>query len=489
MYKNNLIQLLKSFSRKEMTRFREFVASPYFNKHREVRRLVVLLEQYYPDFNAANCDRHQLYQSLYPGEKHEQAQLALLFTYALRLVERFLTHEQLRDYGEYEKILLLRQLRQKQCFRLYDRKMKELDKLLQTHPHRNSVYYNYHYLRAEEADTYYTQLTKREMDFSIQEKQNNLDQYYLVVKLKDACEMLLRSRILKVEYSTGLLDIVVQEMEKQLDLYQSNPSIIVYYHIYQLLLNEKPEDYQDILPMIEQHAQYFSVPELQSIYNYLQNFCIKQVNLGSQRFLQASFELFKIQLDRRLLLDDDGYLPEWHYKNIVANGLRLGETQWVQQFIEGYKSVLRPEAQENAYTYNLASYYYGVRQYDKVLELLLRIEYTDLYYNLDSKAILLRTYYDLDEYEAFLSLNQAFQQFVRRNRLVSDFQRKGYINMLQLTKRIFQIKNNTGIKSREDQRQSLENLHKQLAQTNPVHNRSWLVRQIEELGGGEAVGS
>lgn len=467
-----------------MTRFCEFAASPYFNKHKGVRLLIQHLNAIYPHFTPQNCDRDELQRQLFPDGENKQAQLALLFTYSLRLLERFAMHEQLSSYPEFGQVLLLRHLRQKQCFRLYDQKMKGLDKRLLDYPHRDSLYYNYHYLRAEEADAYYTQLTKREMDFSIQQKQDHLDQYYLAVKLKDACEMLLRSRILKVDYSTGLLDAVVKNLEDQLSSFSQNPSVMVYYHIYQLLLHEKAEDYDAILPMIEQYAAYFPITELQSIYNYLQNFCIKQVNLGSKGFLQASFELFKIQLERRLLLDDDGFLPEWHYKNIVANGLRLNQRAWVLQFIESYKEFLRPETMENAYTYNLAAYYYSAADYDRVLALLLQIEYTDLYYNLDSKAILLRTYYDLGEYEAFLSLHQSFRQFVRRHKLLSDFQRQGYLNLLYLTKKAFQLKNNQGIQSANKQQRALEALQSRLQESSSVHNRSWLNEKIKELVAG-----
>ena len=44
MLNNKLIGLLQSFERREMTRFREFAFSPYFNKHEGVRALVKVEE-------------------------------------------------------------------------------------------------------------------------------------------------------------------------------------------------------------------------------------------------------------------------------------------------------------------------------------------------------------------------------------------------------------------------------------------------------------
>ena len=70
------------------------------------------------------------------------------------------------------------------------------------------------------------------------------------------------------------------------------------------------------------------------MYNYFQNYCIQQINRGERQFLKETFNLFKDQLEKELLLDEYGFLDQWHYKNIVTTAIRLKEMEWTQNFIE-----------------------------------------------------------------------------------------------------------------------------------------------------------
>ncbi len=55
MQNNPLIRLLKRLDRRRMTRFRAFVHSPYYNKHRKVQALVDYLSSVLRDFSARKC--------------------------------------------------------------------------------------------------------------------------------------------------------------------------------------------------------------------------------------------------------------------------------------------------------------------------------------------------------------------------------------------------------------------------------------------------
>ncbi|MEL6864534.1 MAG: hypothetical protein AAFP19_08950 [Bacteroidota bacterium] len=481
MLKNVLVQLIKTFQRKEMTRFWEFAQSPYHNKHQDVKALVAYLNQIYPNFSEETCNRQTIFQRLFPNKKHDQAKLALLFTYTRRLVEQFLILERSGEESIANQLLLLRDLRQRKQYKYYERAMRQINEQQNEARYRDGDYFRQQFLAASEANSFYGQLSQHKMDDSLQRKQNHLDHYYLSEKLRDACEMLVRSRILKVEHSTGLLDMVLRQVEAQAEEYLSVPAISIYYQLYQLILTKDQQRYEDLVGILDHSAQWFPKGELQNIYHYLQNYCIEQINKGSRGALEAAFELYKKQLTLGLLTDDDNYLSEWHYKNIVTIGLRLEEQEWIRWFLEDYRQQLRPESAENAYCFNLATYHYSKGQYDEVLELLLRLEHSDIRYQLDSKAMLLRTYYDLDEYEAFLSLVDAFQQFIHRNKLISDFQRRGYAHLLKFARRAFRIKNNIDLVKRSKSRAALQQLTERVEATRPIYNLSWLNGQIDKM--------
>ncbi|MCF6237235.1 MAG: hypothetical protein L3J79_00210 [Candidatus Marinimicrobia bacterium] len=345
---------------------------------------------------------------------------------------------------------------------------------------QNSKFSFHQFLVKSEAERYHSQLEKHETDWGIQQKQNYLDHFYFSEKLKDACEMMMRSRILQVEYSYEMLDPIIETIEKNKKEYTGIPSIIVYYHVFQMLTKEDSSAYQALIPVLKKHESFFPKEELESIYNHLQHFCMNKINTGGNHYLEELFKLYQVQLQQDLLIENN-YLSEWHYKNIVTVGLRLNELDWVKNFIEDYRNRLDPEVVENAYIFNLAAYFYQANQPGKVLDLLVKVEYTDIRYVLHAKSLLLRTYYDLNEYEAFLSLTESFRKYLHRNAQISDSRRDGFSNLVKFTKKIFQIKNLLKISRPEKLKQDLQKLQKAIDSTDTIFNQSWLNTKVEEV--------
>jgi hypothetical protein len=480
MQNNKLIQVISGFKRKEMTRFFEFVRSPYFNKHDEVRALIAHLNSIFPDFDEKKCDRFRLFQVLFPGQQHDQSRLALLFTYAYRLLETFLKVEQLQEMGPGDELLLLRQYRERGQWKQYEQTLLRLSKQLAQTKKQNSQYHLHYFQLAEEADRYYNQRGRHEQDHNIQVKQDFLDRYYMAEKLRDACEMSVRRKILKVNYQTRFLTAILEEVSRELSQYEPIPSVWVYYHLFLLVEGKEGITFEEMLRILLKNEHFFEHQEQQLLYNYLQNYCIEQINKGKTTFHRQAFEIYKLQLEKKLIIIN-GFLSEWHYKNIVTIGLRLGETDWVYQFIHQYKEFLQPKSVRNAFNFNLASWYYQQGQLEEVLELLHQVEHKDNRYSLAAKSLLLRTYYDLDEQEAMFSLLDAFSQYLHRNKVMTDERIKAFRNLLQLTKKAMLLKSEIGFSKPEKLNKELQKLLNSIHSKNAIINQDWLMQKVNEL--------
>lgn len=481
MHQNKLILSLLSFDRKEMTRFKEFCHSPYFNKHERVRKLVQYLSDIYPRFDARGCDRYLLFDKIFDEKGFDQGKLSVVFTYAQRCLEQFLTLEQFQNEEIKQKIFLLRKLMYKRDYTAFERLLPKLGKKHKNTSLRNADFYFHSYLLAKHADDYYNLIDRRRVDDSLEEKQKNLNLFFLLEKLKDACEAKVRQNIMKVQYQDPWTELVLQEVKNNLVAYETYPAVLLYFQIYQMLINqEATKPYFRAFQSLENHLALFPKQELGHIYIYFMNYCISRINKGDSTFLKEVFKLYKAQLAQGLLYED-GFLSEWDYKNIVTTAIRLRELKWVFAFIEEYKHRLPADARENAYRFNLAAYHYANGTYGEVLNLLTRVEYSDLRYNLSAKALLLRTYYDLDEYEALVALTESFRQYLLRNKLMSDNRRLGFHNLFKTTRRMASLRQKAGYLSREKIRKELDKIQQEINGTDLLYNRDWLIEKWAEL--------
>ena len=484
MQNNLLIKTIAVLPRKKVTRFKEFTQSPYFNKHRDVANLIEYLSDTYPNFSERKCNRETISQILFPAKPHNQQKLAIVFTYSMRLLEEFLRVEEAIEGGMLQNdTLLTAQLREHDILFLLEKFLKEnvggaKEKSRMNPSFSTPTFSELQHLSEQDATA--VRLANFNHQF-LEIKQPMFDAYYLCEKLKDACELHQRSKLLNRKFSpTPLFATALEWANKTAITALPYPSIRHFYELFQLLQSNDTTLYRPLLANILKDESQLSQEELRAIFSHLQNFCIGQINAGKKEFLSELFRIYQSQMDRELLMIN-GYLPEWHYKNIVTTALRLQEFEWAKNFIESNKTKLQPDVQDNAYRYNMATYHSHLGHFGEVLKLLLQVEYTDLRYNLDAKSLLLRTYYDMEADEALISLTDAFRQYLKRNQDMTEFQKTGYYNLLKLTRSAFRLKTGKGYMSSVKWQASFNKLKEHLSHEKTVFNKTWLQEKMEEM--------
>lgn len=486
MGKNKILQSVSALDRKAMTRFCDFVHSPYHNKHEGVRSLLRYLSRVYPDFSERTCDPDLLRKQVMEETDLAASSFPPILTYAQRLFEAFLVQEGLRADDYRRQLYVLQGLRQYELFSQYEKQLNRSEKALARAQIQDTRYLQFSYELGLEAGEYFIQMERRRADSSLARRQDAFDVYFISEKLRDACELQVRRQILKGEYQQRFLGAVLEHIRADPDHYRAIPAIYVYYAMYQMLEQGEPAQYYTALEALQERRESFDRAEQILLYNYLMNYCIARINRNDPVFLQELFTLYKVQLSNDLLLED-GYLSEWDYKNIVTTALRLNDLNWARQFIDDYRKALRPESRDNAYRFNKAAYHYEAGEYDEVLALLTRVEYSDLRYSLGTRALLMRTYYDLGEYDALHALTESFRQYLQRNQLMSDQRRLGYYNLFRLARKAALLRSRLPYWRPDKVRRDLQRIRQEAEATEAVFNRGWLEEKLRELEG-EVVG-
>lgn len=463
-----------------MTYFKEFVYSPYFNKHEDVRLLTSLLSDLYPNFTEKNCQPEFLYKELYGKEKLDKKKLSLIFTYTMRQLENFMANEILKEEEGKHKIFINKYLCNKDQYRHGSKQISQL-KSLNLKNERKDLDYLQKKLEEKRAIDFLMSAQNKILDEEELVGMNNfLDTAYLAEKIKLACENLARNISLKIDKKPDLEHFGLNEILKNPEKYVDTPAIYVYACIFNTLYTGEKEVYLLTKKVVSDLSSLFSIEEERELYTYLTNYCTAQINKGDQAFWSEIFSIYKLLLKRETILFK-GYLREFYYKNIITVGTRLNEREWVEQFMEDYKEKLHPDRAENAYSFNKASYFYNIGELEKVQGLLLRVEYTAPRYILGSKVLLLQTYFDLNEDEALFSLTDSFRLFLKRNKQLTASNRLAYANLFKLTKRLAKIRAKKGFVSKVALQKDIDKLKRDFENTESLASKNWIKKKIEQV--------
>ena len=171
------------------------------------------------------------------------------------------------------------------------------------------------------------------------------------------------------------------------------------------------------------------------------------------------------------VLLENGQLSRFAFKNIVALALRLGEFDWAEGFIEKYSSALDARHRRNYTDYNLAKLHHARRDYAKAMRMLHKVEYEDVFLNLDAKVLLLKIYFEQGETEALESFILSFQRFLQRKNKELGYHRENYLNTLHFASKLLTIN--------ELDKLEKERLRSEITGAKALGEREWL---LEKLG-------
>ena len=480
MQNSKFIALFQQLDASETKKFLEFIQSPFFNKNQKITQLADLVHCYAPDFQHPALSKEKLYQSIWGNSKVEISKINNLISDLLQLLYAFLAQQSYSKEPSLKYHLLNKNLLQRDAAYHLERNLQKSKQLQDKQNLRNYAHFNAQYQLYEQFDKNYLSKSKRAFDDNLQKESDSFDIYYWTKKLMIACEMANRNSVMQANYDysiTNQLEVIFEQFPR----IKKEPCINVYYQTLQMILNSSNESYyQEIKNLLKENLDLFPQDELSNLYGYLLNFCIKRINSGQTFYYQEIFELHKLLLEQNIIFENE-YLSDRNFRNIVTAGLRLKDFQWTEQFIHQYKDRLRPEIRENAALYNLASFYYERKDYKRALQQLYNVEFTDSSYHVGAKIIQVKSYYELNEYEAFLSLFEAFKKYLQRNKELSDYQKNTNLAFLKFSKKIFQLKNSKSLISKAAWKKKYNLVNEQLATPQSLANKEWLKEVVIEL--------
>lgn len=292
---------------------------------------------------------------------------------------------------------------------------------------------------------------------------NELDAFHGRKRLQLACEAVNASRVLAQPHSlpdmSGTLNAIVPD-----DVLGN-----AYRHAMLSMTGPDEEDsFRALRQLLDEHGERIDPKELRDLYQYVLNYSIRAVNQGRLEHQSELFSTYR-HLARTGALITEGLISPWDFKNIVTVGIRVGETEYANGFIDGFSQHLPFDRKENAVLYNRAHVLHASGKHRQALGLLRQVDLNDPFYRLDTRSILMKVYVALDDQEALFHHLNAFAIFLRRDKQVSDTQRKGYLNTIKMIRVISEHGHDT---------KRMAILRERIDTLEHVADKGWLLQEV-----------
>jgi hypothetical protein len=460
-----LYETIQTLDKREIRQIKRVLQSPFFVLRNDVGQLFEILVKYHLK-GKAFPKKEVIFEKVFPEKTFDYALLRGTMSDLFELIEEYFLIQKRRNGKLKTRHLLAEIYRERKLPKAYQSVVKKTATILERQSLRNEFYYQ-QLLDFQLEEMNFKVKNQRTKDFNLGAISETIDIVFLVQKLKHACTQITHQQVFKTEYDFGLLPHLLPIIAEE--KYLKIPAVAIYYYCYRFLTDEKGTVFfEKFKTTLFQNKSLFDVLEMKELYLFAINFCIRKLNQGKRNFSHEILELYKDGLEANYFLEN-GMLSRFTFNNIVAAGIFMEEFDWLEKIIENYSEKLEEEYRDSTVNFNLARLEYTRKNYGKAMLHLQKVGSKDLVNNLISKTLLMRIYYELEEYDSLFSHLDSFQIYIRR-REVSDFHRKNYMNAIRLVKKLVAMP--------ELDKETKEALKKEIEEEEILTEREWLLSKV-----------
>jgi len=478
-----VVELLESFSAKELKGLQKIVSCSYFNTDRYVIKLLeVLVKKVLHQTDINQLIQLRLYNQVFsdlPAVKKElnQKQKAILrskISSLTRLAERFISIEALEKSDQHQYDIKLNALLDKKQYRLFNKHLKKAESLaIKVKEKNNGFEFQYQVEQSKFRALYETgSLVKTD---NINELSKLVDLDYLTKKMDWTINArTLQKRKPKNDYDFSIVqlkdnEIFIKYFDKAYPYLRLQMASIV------LSLNETEESYNNYVEMLEKIEAFISREELSGYYSIAVNFCILMNKKGNTHYFNQYVWLLQ-KRDQKNLLLVEGKMPVQRLKNIINSGCKAGEFEWVHYIIEKYTPYVNASYRMDVQKFNLGYLAFQQCNYEEAINHLLEVNNFQKSYDIDKRMLILKSYYELEKHysEPTAQLFRSIEAFVMNNKQYTDIDKKVYKTTIRIFYNLYRYKHKVG-------KMTLDTMTEKIEQAEYIASKTWLIKKIEEL--------
>jgi hypothetical protein len=465
MYNSTLIQLFKSLDRNDRKQLRKFVRSPFFNNREDIISLFDYIDKYLDTGGAPKMAKEKVFSHIYKKQPYDVDMFYYPMSALTQLILKYLSINELENDTPQYNHFLNKALRQRGADKIYEKTLVDAKKHIENQPLRNGLFHFHSYrIRVDEFEARHR--LKRSGDFELQEMTNDFHFYAIAEVLRLAYGLASHQNIAKKEYYQPLLDSVLKVAEQHLDI----PAIAAHFYACKAQSGEDTEGvyFQKLKKEIISHSAIFSESELHDLLTTAINFCIRRQNSGELAYVKEALLLYQWGFDNQILLEN-GTMSPYYYRNTFLLALKIEEFGWAEKFLNEFKTYLPEKERDNIYKYNLAIFHFRKNDYNTAMVLLQQVNLKEALLNLDTRRLLARIYYELNEFSVLDSHIESSKIYLHRQKEIG-YGKEAYANFFKFLEKLLKL--NSSFEEKQK-------LHDEISETKLVAEKDWLLAQTK----------
>lgn len=241
----------------------------------------------------------------------------------------------------------------------------------------------------------------------------------------------------------------------------------------QLKNNEKDINLTEFESLLEVYKKEIPREKLSNLKAFFRFLWAQRYRIaGDDMSLRQNFEINKQHLIEGYFYIDN-YIPHTTFRNLVIFGLKLGEYDWVKNFLDTHppERIGSTRYPAEIHSLNYAEYYFYLKNYDEALERLVYKLFENPTVSILADVLLIKIYYETQN-DLLETRMKALDQKVRRSKLGAEVKNR-YLTFLRKLDKIIKY----GWQKKSPRRLQLIDEVKSAPE---IIAREWLLEQLSE---------
>lgn len=485
MIQSKAIDIIKTFSKKEVLSFTRYLDSPFLNSNKNLVKLYSYLKKFYPFFESSSLTKESVYKAVYHGTHYDDSKFRKLLSDLYKESERFIVHSAVGTNKQFFNKLLLDEFDSRKLDNLFTSRLEQYNIYLDN----NKLHYDYflekHLAEWKNVMFHLERGMQHKITLNIYKRTEYIIFYFLsdfFLSLQDnlsnkgrfntKIDVDLGNEFLKNFNVSALFDYILKNDFDNKDILNA------YYLAFMAFKNFNDEKYySDFKKYVLKHIDNYNEGTQRTVVIYLINYCVRKKRVLKDRKIRLELnDNYDLYIKYRLYrISGENYFRSDIFLNILSNYFELGKINEASEFLERNIDIIQPSHRKNirALCGSLIEFEKG--NFGSSLRQSSLIKTNTYLYKYQIKFLNLKNHYELKNYEIAKEAVNSFKKYVGSDDNLSDLHRKKYYEFITYYNLLWKFHEDVPAKQK-----IIETLNS-IKECMPLPEGDWLINKFSEL--------